>query len=175
MAEIVGGVAVEGFQGKFIGTSPTWNKGTLDTAAGPAIEKLYLQSAPWAPFGADTPGHNAMREALGKVDPNDGYTSGWVWSYPVRAMLDTAFENGDLTRAGVVQAASELETVDYEGMLPEEAGKFAGDPNETVFREIVMNKPDPSAPSGVTTIRDFFAGPTAENFEFTEPCQPIEE
>jgi ABC-type branched-subunit amino acid transport system substrate-binding protein len=175
MAEIVGGTAAQGFKGKFIGTSPTWNKGTLDSPAGPAIEQLYLQSAPWSPFGSDTPGHNAMREALGNVDANEGYTSGWVWSYPVREVLETAADNGDLTRAGVFQAASEVETVDYEGMLPEEAGQFAGDPNDTVFRENVINEPDPKAPSGVTTIQDFFVGPTAENYDFSEPCQPIEE
>jgi ABC-type branched-subunit amino acid transport system substrate-binding protein len=174
MAEIVGGVAARGFTGRFIGTSPTWNKGVLESPAAPAIEKLYLQSAPWAPFDADTPGHEAMREALGEVDANDGYTSGWVWSYPLRAVLEAAYENGDLTRAGLVQAASELETVDYEGILPEEAGRFAGEPNDTVFREIVINQPDADAPSGVTMVEDFFAGPTAEGHDFTEPCQAAE-
>lgn len=174
MAEIVGGVASRGFTGKFIGTSPTWNKGVLDSPAGPAIEQLYLQSAPWEPFGADTPGHEAMREAVGDVDPNDGYTAGWVWSYPLRDVLESAYENDDLTRAGVVQAASELETVDYEGMLPDEAGKFSGEPNDTVFREIVITEPDKSAPSGTSTIQEFFVGPTAEGFDFTEPCAVTE-
>ncbi|MGH2735218.1 MAG: ABC transporter substrate-binding protein, partial [Actinomycetota bacterium] len=174
MAEIVGGVAARGFQGKFIGTSPTWNKGVLDSPAGPAIEQLYLQSGPWAPFDTDTPGHQAMREAVGDVDPNDGYTSGWVWSYPLRAVLEAAYENGDLTRAGVVQAATELESVDYEGMLPEDAGLFTGDPDETVFRQIVISRPDANAPSGVTVEEDFFQGPTAEAYDFSEPCQSVE-
>jgi ABC-type branched-subunit amino acid transport system substrate-binding protein len=174
MAEIVGGTAARDFTGKFIGTSPTWNKGVLDSPAAPAIEALYLQTAPWPPFGADTPGHEAMRTAIGDVDPNDGYTSGWVWSYPLLQVLENAHENGDLTRAGVVQAATELDSVDYEGMLPENAGSFSGDPNDTVFREIVVNKPDKKAPSGVTTIQDFFVGPTAEGFEFSEPCQAAE-
>jgi ABC-type branched-subunit amino acid transport system substrate-binding protein len=174
MAEVIGGVAARGFTGKFIGTSPTWNKGVLDSPAAAAIEELYLQSAPWAPFDADTPGHQAMRDAVGDVDANDGYTAGWAWSYPLKALLESAHENGDLTRAGLVQAASELETIDYEGILPEDAGRFSGDPNETVFREIVINRPDKSAPSGVTMVEDFFAGPTAENFDFTEPCQAAE-
>jgi ABC-type branched-subunit amino acid transport system substrate-binding protein len=174
MAEIVGGTAARNFEGKFIGTSPTWNKGVLESAADTAIEALYLQSSPWPPFGADTPGHEAMRAAVGEVDPNDGYTSGWVWSYPLRQVLENAYENGDLTRAGVVQAATELETVDYEGMLPDDAGSFSGDPNDTVFRQIVINKPDRKAPSGVTTVEDFFVGPTAEGFDFAEPCQAAE-
>ncbi|MGH2805682.1 MAG: ABC transporter substrate-binding protein [Actinomycetota bacterium] len=174
MAEIVGGTAARDFQGRFMGTSPTWNKGVLDSPAAPAIEALYLQTAPWAPFDTDTPGHEAMRNAVGDVDPNDGYTSGWVWSYPLKQVLEDAVANGDLTREGVVNAASQLETVDYEGMLPPEAGRFAGDPNDTVFRQIVINKPDKNAPSGVTLLEDFFTGPTAEAFEFTEPCQAAE-
>jgi hypothetical protein len=65
--------------------------------------------------------------------------------------------------------------VDYEGMLPPEAGGFAGEPAETVFRQHVIVKPDPDAPTGISTIEDFFAGPTAEAFEFGEPCQAAEE
>jgi ABC-type branched-subunit amino acid transport system substrate-binding protein len=174
-AEIVGGTAARGFTGKFIGTEPTWNPGLLESPAAEAIQNLYLATYPWPPFGADTPGHEAMREALGDVEPNDGYTAGWVWSYTMKAALEAAYENGDLSRAGLVRAASELETVDYEGMLPEEAGRFAGDPNETVFREHLIVQPDPEALAGVTVIEDSFVGPTAEAYDFTEPCQPFEE
>lgn len=171
MAEIVGGSAARGFTGKFFGTSPTWNKGLLATPAGAAIEKLYLGSAPWKPWGTDSAGHKAMREALGSVDPNDGYTSGWIWSYPLLQTLQNAFEAGDLTRAGVVKAASDLKTVDYEGMLPSSAGRFAGKPNETVFREMVITKPDKTQPTGVAVVEDFFAGPTAKGFKFSAACQ----
>jgi ABC-type branched-subunit amino acid transport system substrate-binding protein len=174
-AEIIGGVAARGFTGKFIGTEPTWNAGLLDSPAAEAIQQLYLATFPWPPFGSDTPGHEAMREALGDVEPNEGYTSGWVWSYPLKAALEAAFESGDLTRGGLVRAAEELETVDYEGMLPEEAGRFAGDPNETVFRQHLIVQPDPEAPSGVSVVEDFFAGPTAEAYEFTEACQAFVE
>ena len=169
-AEIVGGSAARNFTGKFFGTEPTWNQGLLETPAAEALQALYLATFPWEPFDADTPGHQAMREALGEVQPNEGYTSGWVWSYPLKAALDAAHASGDLTREGLVKAASELETVDYEGMLPEEAGRFTGEPNETVFRQHLIVQPDADAPSGVSVVEDFFVGPTAEAFEFTEPC-----
>ena len=174
MAEIVGGVAARGFTGKFIGTSVTWNPGLLASPAKDAILSLYLATFQWGPFGTDTPGHQAMRDAIGDVEPNDGYTAGWAWSYPLRAALELAAENGDLTRAGIAQAASDLETVDYEGMLPEEAGKFSGDPNETVFRQSLIVKPDPNAPTGISVVNDFSAGPTAEAFQFDEACQAAE-
>jgi ABC-type branched-subunit amino acid transport system substrate-binding protein len=174
MAEIVGGTASRGFAGKFIGTEPTWNEALLESPAAKAIQSLYLATFPWGPFGEDTPGHEAMREAVGDVEPSEGYTSGWVWSYPLKQVLENAHENGDMTRAGLVRAAGELDSVDYEGMLPPEAGGFLGDPAETVFRSHVIVKPDPDAPTGVTTIEDFFTGPTAEAFDFSEPCQAAE-
>jgi hypothetical protein len=111
-----------------------------------------------------------MREALGDVTPNDGYTSGWVWSYPLKAALEAAAEAGDLTREGVARAASELESVDYEGMLPEEAGRFAGETNETVFRQVVVAQPDDDAATGVRVIEGLFAGDVAENYDMTAPC-----
>jgi hypothetical protein len=126
-------------------------------------------------FDAESTGHAAMREYLGGLEAvNWGHTSGWIWSYPLRAALELAFANGDLTREGLVAAVEQLETVDYEGMLPEEAGRFAGEPNDTVFRDVVINRPDANAPSGVTMVEDFFVGPTAEAYDFSQPCQAAE-
>jgi len=170
-AVIIGQSAAQGFTGKFIGTSPTWNPGLLQSAAAPAIKALYLQSGPWQPWGADTPGHKAMREALGNVaQKNDGYTSGWVWSYPMKAALTKAAQNKDLTRAGLLAAVKSLTKVDYEGMLPDGAGNYAGKPNDAVFRQSEIAKPDASAPTGVTVIAPMFTGQTAKGYDFSKPC-----
>jgi ABC-type branched-subunit amino acid transport system substrate-binding protein len=171
LAVIVGQAAAAGYQGRFIGSSPTWNPGLLASPAAPALQALYHVAQPWATYDSDTPGHEAMREALGAdVQGNDGYTAGWVWSYPLKAALEQAAENGDLTRAGVVEAIGQLESVDYQGMLPEGAGNFSGDPNETVFRESLIAVPDQASSGGVSTVQDFFVSPTAEEYELTAPC-----
>lgn len=169
-AVIVGQAAARGFTGKFIGTSPTWNPALLKSPAAEAFKKLYVQSGPWAPFGADTPGHQAMRDAIGKVTPNDGYTAGWAWSYPMKAALEKAIENKDLTRAGLLAAVKQLENVDYEGMLPEGAGNYAAAPAEAVFRQSLISKVDESAPTGVAVEKDFFTGQTAQGHDFSKPC-----
>lgn len=170
-AVIIGQTAARGFKGKFIGTSPTWNLGLLTSPAGPALKALYLQSGPWEPFAGDTPGHKAMREALGNVaQKTDGYTTGWVWAYPLKAALEKAAENKDLTRAGVLNALKSLKTVDYEGMLPPEAGNFSATGNDAVFRQSLISKVDESSPSGVTVIEKLFTGPTAKDHNFTKPC-----
>lgn len=173
-ATIVGGAAQNGFKGQFIGTSPTWNAALLKSPAAPALTALYRQSGPWAPYGTDTPGHKALAGALDqtmfKAAPNDGYTAGWVWSYPMKAALQKAVDSKDLTRAGLLAAVKSLETVDYEGMLPAEAGKFVGTPDERVFRSSIISKVDPTAPTGVKVEKDFFTGKTAEKYQFAKPC-----
>lgn len=171
-AVVVGQAAAQGFKGQFIGLGPTWNPALLESAAAPALEALYLQSGYWGSYGTETDGHAAMREALGDaVSPNDGYTAGWVWSYPMKAALESWLDGDyEKSREGLLEAVGELETVDYEGMLPEEAGNFVGDPNDTVFRQSVISKVDKLAPAGVTIIEDFFSGPTAEAHDFTGSC-----
>jgi len=169
-AAIVGGTAVAGYKGHFIGTSPTWNPALNGTAAAPALAALYLQSGPWQSWGANTPGHVAMRAALGTPTPlSDGYTAGWVWSYPMKAALDKAVANGDLTRKGLLAAAKSLESVDYEGMLPAAAGNYKAGAAGQV-KTTVISKPDKAAPTGVTEVKAPFTGPTAEGYTLSKPC-----
>ena len=86
-----------------------------------------------------------MREALTPTPQplSDGYTAGWVWSYPLKAALEKAAANKDLTRAGLLAAAKSLTSVDYEGMLPAGSGNYAAAPNDDVVRTPV-HKPDKS-------------------------------
>jgi ABC-type branched-subunit amino acid transport system substrate-binding protein len=169
-AVIMGQASARGFKGKFIGTNPTWNPGLLKGPAAAAIMSQYLRSSPLQPFGASTPGHEAMRAALGNVPGNEGYAAGWVFSYPLKAALQKAVENKDLTRAGLLAAVNSLTSVNYEGMLPAGAGNYSGTPNEIVFRQSEIHKPDEAASSGVSELEPFFTGPTAKNFVFEKPC-----
>ncbi|HEY6597621.1 MAG TPA: ABC transporter substrate-binding protein [Asanoa sp.] len=168
-AAIVGTAAARGFKGRFIGTSPTWNPALLQTAAGPALTALYEQSGPWGPWGTDSPGHKAMRDALAGKTPSDGYTSGWVWSYPMKAALQKAVQDGDLTRAGLVKAVKSLSSVDYEGMLPSGAGNYAAGV-QGIVRWTNISKVDASAPTGVTVVKPPFEGPTAKAYTLDRPC-----
>jgi ABC-type branched-subunit amino acid transport system substrate-binding protein len=171
-AALVGGAAAQGVTTtRFIGTSPTWNPALLETGAAEALTAFYEQTGPWVDgWDGDTPGHQAMREAIGEVDEvNDGYVSGWVWSYPIKAALEAALAGGDLTRAGLRAAAAGLTSVDYEGMLPEGAGNYAAGPAGQV-RANTINQVDPESPTGVSVAVELFTGPTAEGYELTRPC-----
>jgi ABC-type branched-subunit amino acid transport system substrate-binding protein len=167
---IVGQAYARGFHGHYIGTNPSWTKELLKGPAAPAIKEQYLTSASWKPFATDSPGHAAMRKAIGQADPSDSYTSGWTFSYPLKAVLQKAAANKDLTRAGVFNAVKALTKIDYEGILPTRAGNFAGSPDATAFRQTVIDRPAPAEYTGVKVIKDFFTGPTARAYDLKAPC-----
>jgi ABC-type branched-subunit amino acid transport system substrate-binding protein len=169
-ATIVGQAAAGGFQGRFMGSSPTWNPAILQSPAAPAFQAAFQHLGPWGPWDADTPGHEAAREALGDVQPNEFYTSGWFWSYPLKAALEAAAENGDLTREGLREAAENLESVDFEGVLPEGSSNYAGGANEAASRATFISSIDPEASTGLSLVEEAYTGPTAEGYDFTGPC-----
>jgi ABC-type branched-subunit amino acid transport system substrate-binding protein len=171
MAEIVGKAAAKGFKGRFIGSVPTWNPAVLKSAAKPAILALYHFVAPWGPWQSQTAAHGAIRASVGATLPaNDGYSAGWIWQYPMKAVLEKAFDNGDLTRAGLKAAAGQV-TVDYNGALDDR--KYSGDSNANVVRMSLIEKADEAAPLGSSVVKGFFVGATAKDFDFTEPCQKL--
>ena len=170
-AEIVGKVAASGRElGSilFLGAGPTWNPALLQTAAAPALIGLYTNVSPWEDFIGEAPGHAAMREAFGDNPPiNQGYAAGWVWQYPIKALLEAGAASGDLTRANLRALADGLE-VDYEGILP--TTRMGGDPNVNVNRTAVIGRVSAESANGLETIVDGYRGATADAFAYTAAC-----
>ena len=170
-AEIVGKVAASGQPlGSilFLGAGPTWNPALLQTAAAPALIGLYTNVSPWEDFTGPAAGHAAMREAFGDNAPiNQGYAAGWVWQYPIKALLEAGAASGDLTRANLRALVDGL-SVDYEGVLP--ATQLGGDPNVNVNRTAVIGSVSAESPNGLQTIVDGYRGTTADAFAYTAAC-----
>lgn len=167
-AEIVGASAANDFQSPFLGSVPTWNPALLGSPAGPALEALFTHIAPWETFEGDSEAHQAMQDALaGEFPTNDGFTFGWIWSYPVKSVLEAAVESGDLTRAGVRAAVDGL-VVDFDGALPDRS--YGGDPNEEAPRVAVIGRPDASAALGISTVEAGVTGPTADGYDYSTFC-----
>jgi ABC-type branched-subunit amino acid transport system substrate-binding protein len=169
----IGGVLGQGFQAVFMGAHPTWNPGVplLAPDLVPALEAgVYFQSD-WEPgWYGDSPGHQAAKaaaEARGQ-GPNPWYLVGWAGQYPIKAILDRAVAEGDLTRANIAVIANTLENVSFEGMVPD--ASYAGTPNDFAPRASIINKVDSTAPGGVVPVTEFGAGPTASAFDFSAPC-----
>jgi hypothetical protein len=175
LAKLMGGVYGLGWQtAMYIGAGPTWNTALLGvTDLVPLMEAAYYQTAYWLPWNTDTPGHNAMRaaaEAAGRPPEaaSAAYSAGWTMQYAIKAALQQAIENGDLTRAGIAAAVGELTDVDYEGMLPNRG--FAGTADEDAWRFITVNDLDTSMPDALVSMTGEFIGPTAAGYDFVAPC-----
>jgi ABC-type branched-subunit amino acid transport system substrate-binding protein len=166
-AEIIGNAVAGGFEGRFIGSVPTWNPAIMESPAAPAIEATFTHVGPWEAFLGESEAHQAMQAALGEgnLPGNDGYTFGWIWSYPMKALLEQAAENGDLTRQGVRDAVDGLE-VDYEGALPT---RTFGEGGEDV-RTAVISKPDSNEELNLRTEETGVTGPTADAFAYDSRC-----
>jgi hypothetical protein len=55
-------------------------------------------------------------------------------------------------------------------MLPTGSGNYKGDPGAAVVKQSLISKPDEKGAAGVTTIKDFFVGPTAQQYTMDKPC-----
>jgi ABC-type branched-subunit amino acid transport system substrate-binding protein len=171
LANVIGGYFAQGQQAQFIGSIPTWNAALLQNEAlAQVLEGAYMQATSFPTWDADTPGQAKMREAAGEQPPNDWFSLGFSSGYILKAILEDAIANDNVTREGIYEAAQSLTGVDSEGTLPEGSGNYAGDPNEQAVRVTQLNAVDTDASSGMTVRVPAFTGPSAEAYEFTDPC-----
>ena len=167
-AEIVGKLAAGGFQGRFLGSLPTWNPALLDSAAAPALTALYNHLSPGEQWDGESEGIADMKESTGGTPPpNGGYIIGWLMSFPMHEVLEQAAENGDLTRAGVRAAVAEVE-VDYKGMSTNQS--YDGNGKDIAVSKIKVFEPNAENPLGVVSISDFYEGPTWSQVDYDEAC-----
>lgn len=168
-AEIVGKAVASGFSGQFLGAAPTWNPLLLQTAAAPALLAAFTNVGTTGSFGTPSAAMDAMQAQLGEgiLPSNDGYTYGWVWQYPLKAALEKAAANGDLTREGLVAAVQGGVEVDYEGALP---NSLVGGPPADVDRSVSINIPSEDAALGIETLLVGYVGKTAAAYDYSAPC-----
>ncbi|MDH3260897.1 MAG: ABC transporter substrate-binding protein [Acidimicrobiia bacterium] len=171
LAQTMGGVFGAGGQAMFVGTHPSWNPGLVaQEALLPALKAAYFQSGFIPTWFGESAGHDAARAAAEAIEqsPNEWFLNGWASQYPVKALIEKAIGNGDLTRSGMATAVRQLDDVSFEGMLPNVS--YVGNPNDVVPRQSIINRVDETAPGGTVTVTGMFSGPTAEAYDFSAPC-----
>ncbi|MGB3413463.1 MAG: ABC transporter substrate-binding protein [Microbacteriaceae bacterium] len=167
-AQIVGGLAAQGFRGQFLGSIPTWNPALLGTAAAPALEAMYLNIQPWQNWDADSVAVKAAKASTnGKLPANQGYLVGWYLSYPMLAALESAIDKGDLTRAGLRASLDGL-VVDYEGGMPNQT--FSGKPVDFSAHAIYVNAPDAQTELGLKSLDGPFVGKSFKEIGYDKAC-----
>jgi ABC-type branched-subunit amino acid transport system substrate-binding protein len=182
LAGIMGGAVSQGFTGLWSGNSPTYSFKLLGTALAPLLDQYYIASTYIVTWGSDVPGMQEVVDAMTTARPDlpvsDVYVLGWTEGEITKAILEKAAANGDMTRAGIVAAANEVQ-VDFKGLAP--AQTWSGDANDFVVRESYIYDVDLAnfnpvtlgeggGSTGWSLLEGPYTGETAKNYDFTEPC-----
>lgn len=185
LAQILGGAAAQGLTAQWGGTNPAYNGALLDTAVGPALDAFYTVSGYASLYGSnEEPGMLDLVSEMEARLPNlnwsqaDATVFGWTEAIFAESVLRQAADNGDMTRAGVLNAGSEVE-VDFQGLSPDQ--QWFGTPNDFVVRDsyfydVVLADATTTTPiteagsSGLTQLVGPYVGSVAEGYDFTGPC-----
>ncbi|MGB8384529.1 MAG: ABC transporter substrate-binding protein, partial [Dermatophilaceae bacterium] len=167
-AEIIGKLVASGYQGRFMGSLPTFNPAVLKSAAADAIVAKYNHMSPTEQWDGTSAGVTAMKASLGdKLPANNGYVIGWAMNYPMHAVLTQAAKNGNLTRAGVRKAVDGL-TVTFDGMAPKVT--YGGDGKSVAASGMIVSTPDKAAALGLKSTGSFYQGTTFGKAPYTKAC-----
>lgn len=177
MAKIAGGLAVAfGATPEklpvLLGAGPTWNVALKGSAVMPYLTQAYFNTSPWAGWDTETPGHAAMRAAAeaSDRDPANAYIAGWAFQYTWLTLLTEAIASGDLTRANVRALAADLEGIDFQGMVGDAPGSYAGEPADFAARGTIISKASVDTSDGLNPITPFFTSPIAAGFPYEGAC-----
>lgn len=165
--EIIGKAAAAGYRGRFLGSGPTWNAGLLKSPAAPAITALYNWTAPVDSWDGPSAGAKKVREAATKEPSTQGFATGYLFSYSMKALLIKAQAEGKLTRKGLRDSVAGLQ-VNYDGGMPEHT--FGAPTPDLSKHRAQVSMPEAGAPLGTKTIAPNYHGPTQDRVALKEPC-----
>lgn len=155
--EVFAGSVGQGFDAVWSGNSPSFNANAFlgsDFAA--KFDEFYYHSTYNVPWDADgIPEMDIMKAELAARRPDltisDVFPAGWIEGIIVENVIRQAMANGDMTRAGMMQASKEV-SVDMRGLGPDQS--WSGDYNSDVVRESYIYDVDASIYNPVTTSGD---------------------
>ncbi len=153
----------------FLGNNPTFSPGLLATEVAPALEANFLLTASALPFSADTPEVEQLRSEYAEAYPDEPGNGGVTYGYGVATIygqvLQTACDNGDMTRAGLLAALQQTNEA-VTGVIAPLDFSEEGAP---ASREIYIAAPDTEAEGGLTVVAELFTTDLAQ--EYVAPAQ----
>ena len=142
-----------------------------------AADDMILSLA-WTPWDAGTPGITAFSEQVlaAGIPATEFYTEGVVEATIMHRILEAAIASGDMTQAGVLNAAKSLESVDMGGIAPDEV--FVGDMNTQLQRVGNIVKFDPedlaAGGTGFQLVEGEYTHQSVADYDFTGACFSLE-
>ena len=180
---IFGQALAQGYQGVWSGANPSFNPALVGPDS--QIAEPLAASSYWSAYTSVwTSANDGVEEAKGLLEADGRLTQatsavfeGFVEASMMHAALQAAYDAGDLTQAGVLNAAKSLEEVDFNGLAPSET--YVGEANDQLQRSSLIFQPDPEGlasgeSAGETVLEDSYTSDIAANYEFTEACYALE-
>ena len=126
-----------GFDGQWSGGGASWTPLLLSTPVRGIADASYTHVSAIPTWnGNESEGMTELIAAMRQYRPHasfdDQYAYSWIHGYVATQILDQAILNRDLTRAGVMAAANQVQ-IDLKGLGPDPS--WHGDPNSTIARE----------------------------------------
>jgi ABC-type branched-subunit amino acid transport system substrate-binding protein len=153
-ASAAGVAAAQGLNVPIIGSNPVFAPGLLQGPAAQALKDNLYVASPVSAFDAQPELLAKYQEAYPNVQPSLGVLVGYGMSAIMKQVLDAACENGDLTRAGVVNAFNELQDVDTGGLVVPIDGFETG--RSPSLQSFILRPAD--VPGGATVVQEAFEG-----------------
>jgi len=169
---ILGTAAQAKFAPQWIGQSPTWVGALAQSPLEDYLEQRYWLIAEGPSWGDESvPG---MRDLIarkkqfppkGKVEDGDIYFSfGYNQARAVVTVLETAVENGDLSKDGMLKAIEDTPKIEVDGLG--EDYTYGPIEQRSPGRASTMFEVDASAPFGLKALETNFSSEAAKKYEF---------
>jgi ABC-type branched-subunit amino acid transport system substrate-binding protein len=137
-----------------LGSNPVFAPGVLQGPAANWLKSHLYVASPVSAFADNQDLLDKYTEAYPDANPSLGVPVGWGMSTLMKEVLDTACENGDLTRAGVVEAFDGLEEVDTGGLVVPIRGFELG--KSPSLESFILQPAD--VPGGASVLAEAFEG-----------------
>jgi ABC-type branched-subunit amino acid transport system substrate-binding protein len=160
------------FEPQFIALAPAWLPSLAQSAnIGAYIqEHLWLASSQFVAWGdTSIPGMQEFLDRQAEFAPDqtpDGYfIFGYLQGQALAQLLEKAVKNGDLSRAGIQKALSQVGTLTFDGLEePYKYGKSVDTRNPP--RATAVFEVDPSQPVGLAVLSPQAASKAAKKYKF---------
>ncbi len=169
----------DGMVAIWTGANPTYSPNYLLGDFAEEIERDWYGFAYVSPWGGDSQGAADVRDLMAKwrsdLGPFDYYGEGVLEVKILEEALRRAYDNGDMTRAGVLAALKSIDGLEFDGLAPPES--YVGTPDEQLQRSGWIIKPSledlAAGGTGTTIIETDYVGPLAAAYDFQEACYQL--
>ncbi len=151
--------------------SPTWVSIFAGGALGPYLASNFTLVSEGPEWGdTSNAGMAKMLDDIAAYAPDQTpdiyFQFGYAQAWAMAQILEQAVTDGDLSPAGIVQAAQNIPELTFEGLTGDYRYGPTADRNPP--RTSTVNAIDPAIPGGLKALESNFASAPAESFTFEE-------